>query len=119
MDGLLVILVALCGAEFIHNSYEVWGIRKKANWLSAKQDGLKYGKWPININNKVKMITLHSLLLIIPGLIFYIVLKALDLPEHSLIITGIVILLANYIYTTRCVDIYHKCIDSMIAKAKK
>ena len=119
MSSLLGILVALCGAEFIHNNFEVWGIRKKVSWLNALQDGQEYGRWPLNINTRLKMIALHASLLVIFVALFYFILKGLNLSDRSLVFIGIVTLLANYICTTWCVDIYHHQVSKLITKAKK
>ncbi len=119
MNNLLVVLVALCGAEFVHNNIEIWGMRQKVGWLSIVQNGQMHGKWPINVNTKLKTVVLHSTILLLFGGLFYLILKALNLSDHNLVVTGIVILLINYACTTWCVDIYHNQIGKLITKANK
>lgn len=118
MNNLLVVLVALCGAEFVHNNIEIWGMRQKVSWLALAQDGQEHGRWPINLDTKFKTIVLHgSILLLFAGL-FCVVLKTLNLSDRHLVIAGIIILLINYICTTWCVDVYHSQIGKLIKKAK-
>ena len=119
MNNLLLILVALCGAEFVHNNIEIWGMRQKVSWLGLVQKGQMHGKWPINVDTKLKTVGLHASILILFGGLFYLILRTLKLSDHNLVVTGIVILLINYACTTWCVDIYHNQIGQLIKKAKK
>lgn len=119
MSSLLRILVALCGAEFVHNYFEVWGIRKKINWLNALQKGQEHDRWPLHINTRFKMVALHFSILVIFVALFYFILKILNLSDRSLVVVGIVVLAVNYVCTTWCVDMYHNHVGRLISRAKK
>ncbi len=119
MSNLLGVLIALCGAEFVHNSFEVWAVRRKINWLDTTQNGQPFGHWPININNRAKMLALHLSILVIFAGLFFMALKFLNLSDRSLVLVGIFILITNYIHTTWRLDVCHKLISKMISKSKK
>ena len=119
MHVQLTILVALCLAEILHNSFELWGMKQKVSWLSLVLDKLEHGNWPMNINTKLKAVIFHIFILIVSSWLFYIVLRLLHLSDQSLVFTGIVLLVANYIYTTWNVDNYHTQIGKLITKVKK
>ncbi len=119
MDNKLLILVALCWAELLHNIMEVWGIKQKVRWLDTVQNGSNHGRWPMNVNTKIKALLFHIVILVIFCGFFLFILKIMNLSERSLIVMGIVVLLANYANTTWQVDSYHAQIGKLITRAKK
>ncbi|HSW48263.1 MAG TPA: hypothetical protein VLG67_04240 [Candidatus Saccharimonadales bacterium] len=118
MNDLITSLVSLCFSEFVHNALEIWGMREKVEWLRVSLDNKKHGKWPVNINTKFKTVILHVLVLLVTSGVAFLVLKALNLSEQTLIVVGIIILLVNYIFTTYKVDKFHVEIGKLIKQAK-
>ena len=119
MGNLLILLVAICGTEFIHNCFEIWGIRQKVDWLDSAQNSLQHSKWPMNINTKLVALAFHTIMLLLISGILFIFLKVFDLSDRNLILVGIIILVTNYATTTWFVDGYHSQIGKLITKAKQ
>lgn len=116
---LLKLLVALCVNEFLHNSFEIWGIRQKVQWLDARMHDKKHGTWPININTELKAYSLHAGLFIgITGAAF-IILLALPLSARQLLIGGIILLSLSYGWTTNRVHYFHLEIGKLLRKFKQ
>lgn len=118
MPDPLIFLVALSLTEFIHNAIEVWGMRQKVQWLGQAMAGQKHGKWPINIDSKLKTVILHALILFASTSFFVLVLNVVQLSNDGLIITGVSALMINYIFTTWKVDRFHKEIGRIIELVK-
>jgi len=118
VGDLLIILVALCFSEFIHNVIEIWGMRQKVSWLDLSLAGKKHGRWPVNIDTKFKTLVLHILIILISGGGAYLLLKLLNMSNEKLVFIGIVISIVNYICTTWKVDSYHSEIGRIIKNAK-
>lgn len=119
MNDLIIFLVSICFADFIHNMLEIWGMRQKVEWLRLSLDKKEHGRWPINIDTKLKTVVLHALILILTTAVGYFVLTYLNLKDKFLLLIGIVVLLANYILTTWSVDKFHSEIGKIIRGAKK
>jgi 1,4-dihydroxy-2-naphthoate octaprenyltransferase len=119
MTESLLLIVAFCIAEFVHNILEVWGMRQKVSWLSKSMKGESHGSWPVNIDTKLKTAVLHLLILLVFLGLAFSVLKFLNLSDRTLIVLGIVTLLASYVYTTWKVDSFHSEIGKLISKVKK
>ena len=119
MDNQLIFLVALCMTEFLHNTLEVWGIRRKVSWLDRVQNGLDHRWRPRNINTKIWALVFHLLILTLFSSLMFGILRVLDLSEHGLVVVGIIALLVNYVIATWQVDSYHAQIGRLITRAKK
>lgn len=119
MITVLVLLISLCFAEFMHNAIEIWGMRQKVSWLSQSLDGKKHGKWPVHIDTKLKTLIFHVIILFIITGLSYVLLKWLNFTNGALVTLGIVILIINYIFTTWKVDKFHMEIGRLIKDAKK
>ncbi len=118
MKDMLTLLVSLCFSEFIHNMIEIWGMRQKVSWLALSLKGKNHGKWPVNIDTKVKTLVLHVLVLLITGGGGFVLLKFLNPTDESLITLGIIVLILNYIVTTYKVDKFHSEIGKIIKSVK-
>lgn len=120
MKDLLLILVAICTSEFIHNTMEIWGMREKVRWLRISLDGKEHGKWPINIDaTPRRVIAFHTTLLLLISGFVYFALRLLNLSPEMLVILGIAILLFNYAFTTWKVDKFHTEIGKLIRNVKQ
>jgi hypothetical protein len=118
MNDLLLLLVSLCFAEFIHNLIEIWGMRQKVDWLKLSLDGKEHGHWPVNINTKFKTVILHIFILLFSGGSAYLLLQFFNFDNESLILIGIMILFVNYVFTTWLVDKFHMEIGRLIKSVK-
>jgi hypothetical protein len=118
MTELLLLLVSLCFAEFIHNLIEIWGMRQKVDWLKLSLDGKEHGRWPANINTNFKTVLLHIFILLLSGGSAFLVLQLLNFNNESLIFIGIMILFINYVSTTWLIDKFHREIGRLIKSAK-
>lgn len=116
MTTILILLISLCFAEVVHNAFEIWGMRQKVQWLKASMHGKPHGRWPINVNTKLKTVLLHSFILVLFGGIAFFLLKSIDFSAIKLVQFGIVALLFNYAYTTWKVDRFHNEIGELIVK---
>ena len=119
MKDMIVILVSFIVADFVHNILEIWGMRQKVEWLRLVLDNKKHGSWPVNIDTKFKTVVLHTAIFLTSAGLAFLILKSINLSEQTLVILGIVILLAGYVYTTWKVDLFHSEIRDMPKKAKK
>ena len=117
MDSL-VFLTALCIAEFLHNTLEVWGMRRKVSWLDRVQSGLDSGRVPRNIDTKIWALVIHLLALAVFSSLVFFLLKVANLSDASLVVVSIIALLANYVIATWQVDSYHSHIGRVITRAK-
>jgi hypothetical protein len=118
MKDFIVLLVSLCFTELIHNMLEIWGMRQKVEWLRLILDKKEHGRWPINIDTKLKTAVLHALMLILTTAVGSFVLTYLNLTDKFLLVIGIVVLLVNYILTTWSVDKFHSEIGKLIRKVR-
>lgn len=119
MTYLLTILVALCVTSLIHNALEIWGMRQKVRWLRISMQGRRHGKWPFDIDSKLKSASLHSAIFIVTTGVMFLILESLGISDRALIGIGISVLIVSYIHTTWKIDTYHTEIGSLISKAKK
>lgn len=118
MTNLLLILAALSILVLLHNLIEVWGMSQKVLWLKLTLDDKEHGTWPLNINTKFKVISLHaSILLIIAGG-SYLILSAISPSNRTLAGISITTLLLNYLLTVVNIDKFHTQIDTLIRKYK-
>lgn len=118
MHTVITLLVSLCVVETIHNMIEVWGMRQKVDWLKITLKGEAHGKWLINIDTRSKTVAVHVFILIFFGGIAYAVLMLLDLQASTLAVSGVVLLLVNYFYTTWKVNQFHEEIGLIIRESK-
>lgn len=115
----LSLLFALAVTELTHNAIEIWGIRQKVSWLTARLDGLEHSKWPINIDTKAKVALVHGAILIVLAGPVWLASELLILPPSTLIIGSATVLLASFIYTTISVDRYHTEISKVLKRFKR
>lgn len=119
MDEILLkLLVALAVNELIHNAFEIWGVRQKVSWLSARMGGRPHGKWPININTDFKAYGLHAALFFIITCLVFFVLLLVDVSNQSLLLSGVIFLIISYAWTTTAVHEYHLEIGKLLRKFK-
>lgn len=119
MNTALVSLVfALAVNEFVHNLFEVWGMRQKVSWLQHRMDGVKHKKWPIDINSSFKTLLIH-LCLIMPVTGFtYLAVTLLNVDNTVLLWAATLTLVLSYGVTTFKVDKFHTEIGSLLNRYK-
>lgn len=118
-ESLLKLFVALAVTEFMHNGFEIWGMRQKVQWLDARMNHQKHGKWPININTALKAYGLHAAILVLITGVTYLGLSAFNISSTRLILTGIILLATSYTWTTAKVHFYHLEIGKLLSKFKR
>lgn len=116
---LAALVAALAFNELIHIIFEVWGVRQKVYWLSARIDQRPHGNWPINIDSLTKTLLLHSVLFgVCVGLAFGL-LVWLGLAAETMLSGAIVLLIMSYSYTTLGMDAYHQDIGKLLRRYRR
>lgn len=114
VHNLLLLLSALCVAELVHNLVEIWGIIQKVQWLKLSLKGKAHNKWPINIDSKFKVLSVHFLLLILTSGLAWSILQLSHLSDTNLTVISICTLLLSYILTVIRINRFHSDIDPLI-----
>jgi heme/copper-type cytochrome/quinol oxidase subunit 1 len=116
---LAILLFSLCINELLHVAFEIWGINQKVDWLNARIENQKHGKWPLEINSFLKTIALHIIAFIVITGVCMLILLRMNPSLESLLTMSVIMLIITYSFTTISVDNYHNKIGLIINRYKK
>lgn len=120
MTNLLAALVAaLAFNELIHLVFEIWGIRQKVTWLTARIDHKPHGNWPVNIDTLGKTLLLHGVMFATITCLFFGIMLWLELPTQTLLLVAVVLLVVAYSFTTFGMDGYHREIGRLLKRFER
>lgn len=119
MTTIAHLIAGLALAELVHNYFEIWGILQKTDWHRKSLRNIGHKPWPVNIDSKIKVFSLHLSMLVIPTALAMIALSYLNISASSAMLVAITLLLLNYAMMVVKVDRWHTKIDKMIKRAKK
>lgn len=116
---IAALLAALAVNELVHIIFEIWGIRQKVAWLTARMDKKPHGDWPLNINTITRTLLLHTgMFIVFVGLVFLLLIK-LGLATHVLMWVAVVALVVTYAFTVLGMDAYHSEIGGLLRRYKR
>lgn len=116
---LAALVAALAINEFVHIVFEIWGLRQKVAWLTARMDKRPHGDWPININSLTKTILLHACLFCLFVITAFLGFSFMDLSSHAMLQISIIVLLITYAYTIFGMDAFHGDVGKLIKRYKR
>ncbi len=119
-EKILAALVAgLALNELLHIVFEIWGIRQKVSWLTARMDSKPHGAWPLNIDTLAKTLLLHSLMFIVFSGFSFALFSYLNLSIETSLQLSILFLVFTYSFTVFGMDAFHGDIGKLISRYKK
>ena len=115
----LQVLFSICCTIVVHDAFEIWGARQKVQWLKARTEGQKHGKWPFDIDSLPKVVVLHTLLFVVVGVISFVMIQLASLSKEVLVVGASVMLVASYTHTTYRMDLFHTEIGELLSRYPK
>lgn len=116
---LAAFVAALAINELIHLVFEIWGLRQKIAWLTARMDKKPHGTWPININSFTKTILLHLMLFTFFVGVSFVIFAVTGLSAAALLMLSVAVLIICYIYTVLNLDKLHCEIGKLLKRYKQ